>query len=191
MSKTERTAPTRTPQGLISISEAVRFCREVRDSYLEAVRPATAEQCLGTYNDNYCNEHCTSIPHLVDGTTIGSFAIKRPATDASTDAERDGAYKVFRENYGESHVRPQDAWDAAWKAARSSVESPWIAVKELNHLAWVIVHKVLEPEKGFGRCSCDTCSLLREIMKSIREREAKEYMAIQAPPTAERSKETR
>ena len=51
-----------------------------------------------------------------------------------------------------------------------------ITVPELNHLAWVLVHGVLEPEKGFGGCSCDTCSLLRDCMKAVREKEAREYI---------------
>lgn len=49
------------------------------------------------------------------------------------------------------------------------------AVPALNHLAWALVHKVLESEQGFGGCSCDDCSLLRESMTAIREKEAQEY----------------
>ena len=52
----------------------------------------------------------------------------------------------------------------------------YITVPELNHLAWVIVHNGLEPNSGFGGCSCDTCSLLRDCMKAIREKEAQEYI---------------
>lgn len=51
-----------------------------------------------------------------------------------------------------------------------------ITISELNHLAWVLVHNGLEPESGFGGCSCDTCSLLRDIMKDIRKREANDFI---------------
>lgn len=51
-----------------------------------------------------------------------------------------------------------------------------VTIPELNHIAWALVHKVLEPEDGFGGCSCDLCSLLRDCMKAIREKEAEEYI---------------
>lgn len=50
------------------------------------------------------------------------------------------------------------------------------SITEFQHIAWVLVHKVLEPEDGFGGCSCDICSLLRDDMKTIREKEANEYI---------------
>jgi hypothetical protein len=52
-----------------------------------------------------------------------------------------------------------------------------VSISELNHLAWALVHNVLDPEVGFSGCSCDLCSLLRDCMKSIREKEAQEYIA--------------
>lgn len=60
-------------------------------------------------------------------------------------------------------------------SAKRATEKP-IAVSKVHHLAWVIVHNVLEPQKGFGGCSCDICSLLRGCMKAIREKEAREYI---------------
>ena len=46
---------------------------------------------------------------------------------------------------------------------------------DLQHVAWVLVHNVLEPEKGFGGCSCDICSGLRSEMERIRKKEADEW----------------
>ena len=51
-----------------------------------------------------------------------------------------------------------------------------LSISEFNHLACVLVHKVLEPEDGFGGCSCDICSLLRDDMRAVREKEANEYL---------------
>jgi hypothetical protein len=48
--------------------------------------------------------------------------------------------------------------------------------EKMSHIGWVLVHKVLEPDAGFGGCSCDVCSSLRDTMKAIREQEAQEYM---------------
>ena len=61
-------------------------------------------------------------------------------------------------------------------ALQAQAKPRYITVPELNHLAWVIVHNGLEPDAGFGGCSCDTCSLLRDCMKAIREKEAREYI---------------
>jgi len=77
---------------------------------------------------------------------------------------------------------------AKYAAAREAQARKYITVPELNHLAWVIVHNGLEPEKGFGGCSCDTCSLLRDCMKTIRDKEAQEYMRALSPAVAEEKK---
>lgn len=88
------------------------------------------------------------------------------------------AHEQENEEYGGEPSDPEDDEDFCRGVVyeRIALGGGHIAVAELNHLAWVLVHKVLEPEYGFGGCYCDTCSLLREGMKAIREKEAQEYI---------------
>lgn len=61
--------------------------------------------------------------------------------------------------------------------ARQALSKNQMSISELKHLAFVIAHNGLEPDKGFGGCSCDICSLLREMIAEIKKKEAKEYLA--------------
>ncbi len=51
-----------------------------------------------------------------------------------------------------------------------------MSVEDIKHLAFVLVHGGLEPEQGFGGCSCKLCSLIRGEAAVIRKREVAEYM---------------
>jgi len=41
-----------------------------------------------------------------------TFAAPQPAS--VSEEQRDADYSAWRDGYGESHVRPKDAWDAGW-----------------------------------------------------------------------------
>ena len=133
---TERTAPTRTPRMSFACPMCGQPLTEIRypsDSMLN--RDQWESQQAGDLYCTCHNNHRGNKPYAYFWKSEFSSVAVRPATNCShgkmliepcpecgrepldvdgdqivnqraTDAERDAAYKVFRENYGESHVRP-------------------------------------------------------------------------------------
>ena len=62
-----------------------------------------------------------------------------------TEQERDSKYTTWRENYGESHVRPKDAWDAAYEAGRASV-SPAPTIQEFAKQVIALTAKMVRED---------------------------------------------
>lgn len=57
----------------------------------------------------------------------------------SNEVKRDDLYTLWRQGYGDSHVRPQDAWDAGWRYSKNAPAQTRLITAVRRLLEWVPV----------------------------------------------------